>query len=768
MTSFKIHVQARWLIASILSWLWVGHAWALPHFTQINFPEAVGKYNKLEVSFQLNAYLNPYDYEQIDVWAEFTAPSGKSVKVYGFYYEGYRKLDDGAPTSDEILAPDGQQGWKVRFSPDETGTWTFRLKAADGDGLSMQPATGSFSFSVDATAEKGFISKANTRYLKYDSGDPYMPIGDSYPWWIMSPWRASANGTEKGTNIVKHYLDGMHDNGINYNRFELNFYEGLSLTGRDFVLQKTFYAYYNQHDAWQLDEIMEYAKLREINFNLPLFASGCLIDIGAFHYLDPATQAFVYIPDTNSQGQPVTGAGHGCWSLYNPFNRNQDPRYRPLPPDRQGPCAGRYEFFGHPESILAQKKLFRYIVARWGYCTNLMAFELLDELSTDPVINDNDLNPYYVATPPNQHQIYEDWAATMYDFIKAVDPQNHLISTALGDPTDWTLGDHINPHMDFINIHWYFGYGSPHSTEWKQPGEYSFADRTAELTARYDKPLAIMETYWAGDGLTVDPRCYELHNLVWSALFNGSMGLTAVWAHEEEVLGHDALHQYAGVSTYAKTLPLFSKQDVPARRSANGLKCEFLHDPFQDEIYGRVQDENFTFLALWSGLYKPYLDAWEPTARPPLSSSDHTVHLQVHRQGTYEVTWYHTQTGAMHSTSRVTTIDDSLTITMPAALRQTTWADAAFSAKFVAGGPSLLCFPNPGNGIFEIVLKQNAPLGCSYQVFSASGARILQADAPQSAEGIRFSIDLSREAAAVYLLVVSLGNETLTERLVKM
>lgn len=86
---------------------------AIPSITSIAYPGTVGKYHKFEINF----HLNPYDYEQIDAWAELVSPSGKVSKVYGFYYEGFHKLDDGACPSYEILEPSGEEVWKVRFSP---------------------------------------------------------------------------------------------------------------------------------------------------------------------------------------------------------------------------------------------------------------------------------------------------------------------------------------------------------------------------------------------------------------------------------------------------------------------------------------------------------------------------------------------------------------------------------------------------------------------------------------------------------------------------
>jgi hypothetical protein len=739
---------------------------ATPAFLDINFPETVGKYLKFEVDFELNDYPNPYNPDQIDTWGEFVSPAGKLYKVYGFYYEGYDKLDDGAPTAYEILAPSEEENWKIRFSPNEIGRWHFKLYANDIFALTMAPDTSTFSFFVTPSDEKGFISRANNRYLKYDSGDPFIPIGDSYPWWLCEPYRASTNGKEKGTNITKHYLDGMQANGFTYNRFEVNFYEGLSLTGWDFVLRKSFQNYYNQHDAWQMDEIMAYAKEKGINFNVALFASGDLIDHGSFYYLDPTAQTFIYIPDTNSQGIPVTGSAYGCWSLYNTFNRYQDLRYRPLPPDSVGLSENRYEFFTHPDAIAAQKKMFRYIVARWGYCTNLMGFELLDEVKAEVGISGNDLNPYYAPTPHGLEQKMAAWHSLMYDYIKSVDPYDHLISSGAGDPESAKL---LTPVTDFASIHYYTDYGLASNPErLTEPFSNYMARFVQYLTATYDKPVALTETGWCAAQECEDPHLYELHNMMWSGLFNGSMGLTAIWAHEVEVLGSGALHQFAGVSAYSRTLPLLDEHYVPRQFTHDGLRWEFLANYLKDKMYGRVQDENFTYFSLWNGNHQEYLVTLSPIHRPPLSSSIFTGRFPVARQGIYQVTWYDTETGAHHSSTQLASEGDSITLVMPQDLRYSTWADAGFKVEFVDGASSLTVYPNPSQAVFNVLVKHDRAAYCRYSIYDVVGKKIAAGGVEWTPENPAFTVNLEDEAAGTYLLVVNFAGNSLTKRMTKL
>ncbi len=741
-------------------------AWATPTLSNVNFQTSVGKYQKFEINFDLNAYLNPYDTDEIDVWAEFTAPSGKQYKVYAFYYEGWTKLDDGAYTSDEILAPAGTQGWKIRFSPTEEGNWTFRMRARDIAGTATEPATGISAFTVTHTGDRGFISKANSRFLKYDSGEPYIPIGDSYPWWLVSPWRANVNGTEKGTNIAKHYMDDMSANGVTYNRFEINFFEGLNLIGRDYVLQKTFHNYYNQRDAWQMDEIIEHAKYRGISLNVPIFASVTLIDNGGFRYLgpdDPDGQPDI-IPARNSAGDTMPGNAFGNWSVFNPYNHYQDVRYLPELPDSVGDCKNICDFFQEPSALIEQQKLMRYVVARWGYCTNLMSWELVDEINSDFEGKISDLNPHFIEQPKDWTQTVANWHETMYDFIKSVDPYQHLISSPAIDDSLFAL---VAAKMDFIDVHWYTDYGYRGTYQVGSPFEYGLADAVDRWQKKYNKPVAIMEIGWFAENRCQDPKRYELHNLIWSALFNGSMGLTAIWAHEVEVLGGGALNQFAGVSQYSKLLPPLSEIHANKRFQRAGLKWEFLQDNVHDEIYGRVQDENFTYFSLWNGLYYPYVSSWNPADRPPLSSDRYATNFKVDRPGTYRVSWYNTETGLLHSSDQVVTYKDSLTVTMPRELRLGTWADAGFTVKFVTGAPTILAYPNPSDGVFQVVIKQEAAPQCKYEVYSALGALILREEVALDPEEMTFAVDLGQEARGMYFLRVSVDGETYLQRLLR-
>src|SRR4030042_4924142 len=134
--------------------------------------EAVDLYGLLELSLQTNLLAtNPYDPDEIELVVRFTAPSGREVDVGAFWYQGYDL---------KTRQVEGKPGWKVRFTPDEPGDW---IAAAYARNLSLQSSP--FLFHVAASNRSGFIRihPTNPRYLAFENGDFFFPIGLNMAWW---------------------------------------------------------------------------------------------------------------------------------------------------------------------------------------------------------------------------------------------------------------------------------------------------------------------------------------------------------------------------------------------------------------------------------------------------------------------------------------------------------------------------------------------------------------------------------------------------------
>ena len=89
--------------------------------------------------------------------ATFMAPSGRTLSMPGFY--------------------DGDNVWRVRFSPDEVGSWHYRIQTRPADAALQQEG----SFTVTAVEGPGFLKSTPGRAWGFEteSGEPVFLMGDT-------------------------------------------------------------------------------------------------------------------------------------------------------------------------------------------------------------------------------------------------------------------------------------------------------------------------------------------------------------------------------------------------------------------------------------------------------------------------------------------------------------------------------------------------------------------------------------------------------------
>ncbi len=127
----------------------------------------IKKYEKFEINLDLKnvGIENPYNPADIDVYSLFTAPSGKKIKINGFYddYENANK-------------------WKIRFSPNEIGEYQYQAFVKDIGGTGESDIS---TFRAVESEHHGWIkpSTKNPHYFQHDDGTSYYAVG------VYSPWR---------------------------------------------------------------------------------------------------------------------------------------------------------------------------------------------------------------------------------------------------------------------------------------------------------------------------------------------------------------------------------------------------------------------------------------------------------------------------------------------------------------------------------------------------------------------------------------------------
>lgn len=177
-------------------------------------------YDKFEILLELKEVQvdNPYDPEDIDVYAEFLSPSGKSIRINAFY-DNYQDMDQ----------------WKLRFSPGETGKYSYRLFVSD-NGTMGKGVKGSFS--AIASEHHGWIrpSKVNLHYFSYDDGSSFYGVG------VYSPWRNDMDRIQTyidhGANLfaIWDIMYGGFVNGTGLLEEELGRYNQLKMGRIDSLL----------------------------------------------------------------------------------------------------------------------------------------------------------------------------------------------------------------------------------------------------------------------------------------------------------------------------------------------------------------------------------------------------------------------------------------------------------------------------------------------------------------------------------------------------
>jgi hypothetical protein len=167
----------------------------------------------------LGAGANPFDPDQVAVDVTVTGPSERAVRLPAFWHQAYQRRlapqevtdkDGSARTRDtEILDPEGQPGWRVRFTPVEVGPHAVRIEVRRG-GPAEGVSAGTVEVRPAAPGARGFVrvNPEASRYFRTDDGQPLvppvltgaqvvlpgLPDGDyAVTWW--DTWRGAAAGT---------------------------------------------------------------------------------------------------------------------------------------------------------------------------------------------------------------------------------------------------------------------------------------------------------------------------------------------------------------------------------------------------------------------------------------------------------------------------------------------------------------------------------------------------------------------------------------------
>ena len=189
---------------------------------------SVGRYEKFEILAGLEnvGIENPFDPADIDVYAIFTTPSGREVRINGFY-DNHNHADQ----------------WKVRFASGETGQFSYRLYVNDAGGSGESDEA---DLTVVSSGHHGWIrpSTINPHYFVHDDGTSF------YGTAVYSPWR---NNMERFNTMAEHGANLFAIWDITYGGF---------VNGTGLIEEEL--GRYNQLKAGRIDSMLSILEERNI------------------------------------------------------------------------------------------------------------------------------------------------------------------------------------------------------------------------------------------------------------------------------------------------------------------------------------------------------------------------------------------------------------------------------------------------------------------------------------------------------------------------
>ncbi len=452
---------------------------------------SVGRYEKFEAKIVLNGTItNPYDYDELVLRGVFTAPSGRKDTIEGFYMQ-----DFDLNTSTGSLTTTTTH-FRIRFSPYEIGTWNYSLSVINAAGTSTATTS---SFQAINSNSKGFMRKNETNYLGFDNGEQYIPIGQNLAWQNTNPYLD-----------YKRWLESMGAAKANFMRLWLAAW-GVGIewkvgTGGGYDGLKK----YKQNNAWYIDYIIDKCKEQGI------YMMFCI----------------------NYHGQ-VSSTVNPNWNE-NPYNAANG-----------GPCAQTWNFFDNTTAKNLHKNRLRYIVARWSYATNILSWELFNEVS----YTDN-----YAST--SVKTAVRDWHVEMAQFIKQKDPMKHLVTTSFGNEEDPVLWQ--KPEMDFTQNHAYTNATNI---------EGVLAEISRNNVKSYNKPTLNTEfglNPSSSSLSTIDPNGIHIHNALWATALSGAMGAAGTWWWDSYIEPQNLYYHFRPLSNFIATVQLKADNYKTTKATSTG------------------------------------------------------------------------------------------------------------------------------------------------------------------------------------------------------
>jgi hypothetical protein len=330
-------------------------------------------------------------------------------------------------------------------------------------------------------------SDKKPQFLVRDNGESFYMVGHVIGWPVdldQSRKLDLKGQDDKGTFTYDRWLEKMAENSENWGRVYLTPWTfGLEApadwTGYEGMRR------YSLGNAWRVD-----------------------------HVLDRAAQKGIALTFTIQHKTEFEGS----WKYHAYMTRNG------------GPCRSQRDFFSNPEAVQAFQKRLRYIVARWGYSPNVLAWELWGEVNLVPGVAMND-------------GLVADWHRNMAIYLKEMDPWRHMVFTHCHN---WQVGNELwaLPWIDCVQGN---GYIRPPNLTADHVDNFR---RYIGEVEQYGKPIFVAE-FGARGAVEVDYFEAQMHSGLWASIFHPFAGVAISWWWNA-IDGKDLYWHYKGISAFVK------------------------------------------------------------------------------------------------------------------------------------------------------------------------------------------------------------------------
>lgn len=484
----------------------------------------------------------------------------------------------------------GTPTWKVRFTPTEPGLWTAVAQIPQ-----LGAASPPIQFEVVEPGGHGFVrvNSSNNRYFEFDDGSFFFPIGINLAWW---------SGAGDALSDYKKWMDLLAANGGNAIRVWMADWS-FGIEWDDTPLGD----YSNRlQRAWLLDQIFRMAEERDIYIILVLM--NC--------------------------------ADFNNWQT-NGWNRN------PYNAALGGPLEQPAMFVKDPTARSLMQRRLNYIINRWGYSPNLLAWEWWNEANLAP-FTDQTLTPWYQE---------------MTAFLRGHDANQHLVTTsyAIQDISPiWNL-----PEIEIIQKH---EYAYQTGAEKWDLADRAAADFNRLAESAPTKPILLGEFGYGNEGYDrdLDKSGIHLHNGIWSTTFAGYAGSGLYWYWDVYLERYQAWHHFRGLERFLKDIDLSEYESISPLRvtGANGQTAKAIGMGLRGEdILIWLRSDAYTVQACEGEWKEAGFPALYSCTQPAVT--DLILTIQDVESGEYTVAWFDPQRAVWLDPALIKTNRSRLVIPVP-------------------------------------------------------------------------------------------------------